>query len=95
VRAATTLPHRASFDQDATFKRRVVVNVSADGGMSFSPAIDPGHGIDTSDPVVEVSGDVGFAVASLKTGFAVEPAVISKSVTERPDPDRFGPPGRR
>jgi hypothetical protein len=68
----------ASYDQDATFQKRVAVNVSTDGGATFSSAIDPGHGVITTDPVVRFSDDIGFTLVTLDL---LERGGISKSTT--------------
>jgi hypothetical protein len=62
-------------------QKRVAVNVSTDGGTTFSPAIDPGHGVLTSDPVVRVSDTLGFTLATLDTSVAMERGGISTSTT--------------
>lgn len=63
-----------SFD-DTDFHKRVGVNVSVDGGQTFGAAIDPGHGVETSDPVVRAS-DAGFFLATMS---AFELSAVSRS----------------
>jgi hypothetical protein len=68
----------ASFDQDSTFQKRVGINVSTDGGATFSAAIDPGHGVTTTDPVVRFSDTPGFTLTTLDL---LERGEISTSTT--------------
>lgn len=82
IAVASIHMHFASADSfDTTgFHKRVGVVVSHNGGESFGPALDPGVGDQTTDPVVRSAADGSFFLASWDTAATASAGVLARSL---------------